>query len=83
MNQLVREWIFWVAVAGCAVAEIAIIISSIRSLSRADGRNAARETVWALLPAIALSWLLVATWGEVRRADRHDHMTMPMPASPG
>jgi hypothetical protein len=74
----VRESVFWIAAAACAVAEIAIILSSIRSVRRAGGKNAVRETIWAILPALALVWLLVATWGEVRRAGAHEQMTMPM-----
>ena len=78
MNQLSREWMFWTAAAVCALAEGAIILSSVRSLRRADGKRAARETMWAVLPAIALAWLLAATWTEVRRAGSHEGMTMPM-----
>jgi len=81
MNQFSREWVFWAAVAVCALAESAIILSSIRSLRQADGRSAVRETMWAVLPAIALAWLLTATWAEVRRGGAHEQMSMPMPAS--
>jgi heme/copper-type cytochrome/quinol oxidase subunit 2 len=83
MSQLSREWIFWSAVAACAVAEAAIIFSSIKSLRRAKGKNAVSETVWAVLPAIGLAWLLVATWCELARSGAHEHMSMPMqmPAS--
>lgn len=79
MNQQTREWIFWAAVAVCAIGEAAIIFSSVRSLRRGDANKALSETVWAILPAIALAWLLIATWSEVRRARGHEHMTMPMP----
>jgi heme/copper-type cytochrome/quinol oxidase subunit 2 len=84
MNQPTREWIFWAAVAICVAGEAAIIFSSVRSLRRGDAKKARKlfsETVWAILPAIALAWLLVATWSEVRRAGAHEHMTMPMPTA--
>lgn len=69
---------FWAAAAACAVAEAGIILSSVKSLSRTKGANAARETIWAVLPAIALAWLLFATWGQIARTVRHQQMTMPM-----
>lgn len=69
---------FWLAAAACAAAEAAIIVSSIRSLRRADGAKAAREAIWAVLPAIALAWLLAATWSEVKRGSAHEQMNMPM-----
>jgi hypothetical protein len=81
MNQLTREWMFWAAVALCAVAEAAIIVSSVKSLRRESRSRAVGETIWAVLPAVALVWLLLATWTEVRRAGAHEGMTMPMPAS--
>ena len=80
MNELFRESVFWIAAAACAAAEIAIILSSIRSV-RKTKRHALRETIWAILPALALAWILIATWGEVRRAGAHEQMTMPMPTS--
>ena len=81
MSQPIREWMFWVAVAACAVAEGAIILSSLRPLKRGGGKHAMMETLWAVLPAMGLVWLLVATWGEVKRSGAHDQMTMPMTAS--
>ena len=76
-----REWMFWIAVGACAIAEGAIMLSSFRSLRRGGGKHAVMETLWAVLPAIGLVWLLIATWGEVKRTRTHDHMTMPMTAS--
>src|SRR4051794_20069216 len=45
MNPLTREWMFWLAAAACALAEAAIIVSSIRTLSRANAAKAAREAM--------------------------------------
>jgi hypothetical protein len=84
MIQLSRETMFWAAAGACTIAEMAIILSSIRTLRRSDGSKAARETIWAVLPAIALAWLFAATLSEVRRSGMHEHnqeMTMPMPTS--
>lgn len=78
MTALSKEWMFWIAAGACAVAETAIILSSVKSLRRSDAKNAAREVVWAVLPAIALAWLLTTTWHEVKRSGAHEQMTMPM-----
>jgi len=78
MSQLSREWIFWAAVVACAVADAGIIFSSIGSLKRAKGKNAVTETMWAVLPAIGLVWLLAATWSELARSEAHGQMPMPM-----
>ena len=84
MTPLMRELLFWVSVATCAAAEAAILLSALRALP-AQKRKLAKfwEAVWALLPAIALAWVLAATWGEVRRAVNHGQMSMPMTASHG
>ncbi len=81
MNPLMREWMFWLAAAACALAEGAIIVSSIRSLDRTNIVKAAREAMWAVIPALALAWLLAATWTQVKRGSAHEHMNMPMQAS--
>ena len=72
---------FWLAAAACALAEAAIIVSSIRALNRSNAAKAAREAMWAIIPALALAWLLAATWAEVKRSTSHEHMNMPMPTS--
>ena len=61
--------IFWIAVACCAVAQIAILRSVVISPSRAanDGAPAspvrrAMEVAWAILPGIALALVMVWTW---------------------
>jgi len=94
MNQPLAETIFWIAVAACVIAEIAILRSTFafRSANKSElvpTASRASEVVWAFVPAIALSVVLVATWQ--RMEARHGHMmmdhsqmnhTMPMP-SPG
>jgi heme/copper-type cytochrome/quinol oxidase subunit 2 len=61
--------IFWIAVACCAVAQAAIVRSSLVSPAQApssnEGASAARralEVCWAVIPGIAIALLLVATW---------------------
>jgi hypothetical protein len=60
--------IFWLGVASCAVAQAAILRSVLR-MRRAQGASEGLprprflvEVAWAVLPAVALAMLLVATW---------------------
>ncbi len=60
--------IFWVGVVSCAIAQIAILRSVLRTRrARETGPRVpqprfAVEVAWAVVPAIALAMLLVATW---------------------
>lgn len=60
--------IFWVGVVSCAIAQIAILRSVLRTRrARETGPGVppprfAVEVAWAVVPAIALAFLLVATW---------------------
>ena len=81
MSALTREWLFWISAAACVIAEVAFIISCIRSLIRTHGGKALSEAIWAVIPALALAWLLAATWAQVQRGSAHEHMNMPMPTS--
>jgi heme/copper-type cytochrome/quinol oxidase subunit 2 len=72
---------FWLSVASCVVAQVAII----RATLRVSGASASDSTlqmphprrwleiVWVILPAIALAALLVVTWRDIDspRVDRH------------
>lgn len=73
MRPLVADAIFWVALACCIVAQVAILRSALaRHVRPADAPAALPrmrrgvETVWALLPAIALAGVLFLTWRAVR-----------------
>lgn len=77
MTLPVRELVFWAAAAACVLAEAAILISSFRALRGNSRKSAAREALWAVLPAIALSWILAATWSEMHRMSAHHRMDMP------
>ncbi len=70
--------VFWGAAALCAVAQIAILHSVFvgAPAARAAGRATATavehrvlETLWAVLPAIALALTLVLTWRAVDSPD--------------
>jgi heme/copper-type cytochrome/quinol oxidase subunit 2 len=94
MNQPLAEGIFWIAVLACVVAQIAILRSTYaaRKVERSalvPAASRAGEIVWAVVPVVALSVLLVATWQRIQARDAHmmmmmGHSGMPMPgmASP-
>jgi len=68
--------IFWVAVACCAIAQLAIIRSVIISPSQvADASDSAApasssrraiEIAWAVLPGVALVFVFFYTWRAMR-----------------
>ena len=66
---------FWVAAAICVVAQLALVRSGLRARPEITPGRAARlkEVAWALLPAILLGAVLVATWRTI---------SVPGPATP-
>jgi heme/copper-type cytochrome/quinol oxidase subunit 2 len=97
MNQPLAETIFWIAVVACAVAEVAILRSTFaaRRANRSDlvpASSRSGELAWAVIPALALCAVLVATWQRVEARESHmqmmDHsgmghpMQMPSPQPP-
>lgn len=63
--------VFALACVACAVAHIAIVASVLRSRSAAVAAGVPRprlriELLWALLPAVALAFVLTLTWPVVR-----------------
>jgi heme/copper-type cytochrome/quinol oxidase subunit 2 len=69
MSFRLADAIFWVAVACCSIAQLAIlrsvIISPARVAEPARSTSTARrlaEIAWAVLPGIALGVLFVFTW---------------------
>lgn len=71
--------VFAICALACLLGHAAILHSVIRSRSARVNAGVPRprllvEIVWALVPAIALAFLLTATWDRVR-----DHAT-PKPA---
>jgi len=58
MSLTLATVIFWVAVACCAVAQVAIVRSAL--LSPSTKRSI--DIVWSVLPGVGLAALLVFTW---------------------
>ena len=89
MRPAVADAIFWSAVVCCVVAQIAILRSALtRHRPPADAPSTlpplrrGMELVWALLPAIALTVVLLATWRAVQ-ARATDLPRDPIPAAEG
>ena len=79
MNLSLAEAIFWIAALACVAAQIALLRSSFKmkkdmrsELVPASPRPV--ELAWAILPALALSVLLVATWRQVAEREEHEQM---------
>jgi heme/copper-type cytochrome/quinol oxidase subunit 2 len=75
MNFSFANAIFWVAVACCTVAQIAIIRSAIVTRPSPSASsdehplpasNRLVEVSWAVLPGVALAFLFVKTWQAMR-----------------
>ncbi len=91
MNQPLAEAIFWIAALACIVAEFAILRSTyaarkVKKSVLVPEASRGGEIVWAIVPAVALSVLLVATWQKIQAREAHmrmDHSamqhSMPMP----
>lgn len=72
MPPALSEAIFWIAVACCVVAELFILRSALTMRVARTGAGAAdgtlprvrrpMEVLWAVVPAVALALVLVATW---------------------
>jgi hypothetical protein len=92
---MLAETIFWIAAAACLVAEIAILRSTFvaqrakrSELVPASSRSG--ELAWAVIPALALCAVLLATWQRIEARATHmqmmDHSgmdhSMQMPAVP-
>lgn len=67
MSIHLADAIFWVAVACCSVAQLAILHSVVISPARVATRESslgrrAGEVAWAVIPGIALAAVFIATW---------------------
>ena len=79
MNQPLAETIFWIAAIACVIAEIAILRSTfaarrIRKSELVPASSTAGELVWAVIPALALSAVLIATYRRIEGRDSHMQM---------
>jgi heme/copper-type cytochrome/quinol oxidase subunit 2 len=88
MNQPLAEALFWIAALACVVAEIAILRSTYeaRRVEKSDlvpSASRGGEITWAVIPAVMLAFLLVATWQRIEARETHmkmmDHSGMQMP----
>ena len=67
----VRGWVFVACVGACAIGHLAILLAVARrpaaNLEPGVPRpRRALEILWAILPAIALAFVVTATWERVR-----------------
>lgn len=75
MSFRLADAIFWTAVACCAIAQVAILRSVMKSPASArvgdsatpsSAPRRAMEIAWAVIPGVALAALLVFTWRAMR-----------------
>jgi heme/copper-type cytochrome/quinol oxidase subunit 2 len=79
MNQPLAETIFWIAAVAVVVAQVAILRSTFaaRRVNRSElvpASSQKGEVAWAILPVLALSALLIASWQRIEA--RKNHMQM-------
>jgi len=86
MFSSVFDAIFWIAVASCALAQVAIVRSVLRMRGSAAGTahgsspmlprtRPAIEIAWVVVPALALALVLARTWRTM-----HAPSLVPTPA---
>ncbi|MHB1311962.1 MAG: hypothetical protein ACYC3L_08080 [Gemmatimonadaceae bacterium] len=68
--------VFWIAAALVIIAQVMILRSTVRAL-RAPSAPAGRDIEWAyaVVPAIVLALVLVATWQAAQRREVQVHVT--------
>jgi len=79
MNQPVAETIFSIAAAACLVAEVVILRSTfvaqrVKRSELVPASSRSGELAWAVIPALALCGVLIATWQRIEA--RATHMQM-------
>lgn len=80
MSLRIADAIFWIAVACCVVAQLAIVRSVVVSPARAADREPASmsrrvgEIAWAILPGVALAVVFLFTWRAIQVA----HVAAPI-----
>ncbi|GAC1514880.1 MAG: hypothetical protein NVS1B4_03680 [Gemmatimonadaceae bacterium] len=83
MAAMLGDILFWLSVASCAIAQGAILYSlfSARSVIGVEGVRRGRpatELLWAVLPPLALAFILVLTY----RAMHSSRRGQPAPPAP-
>jgi heme/copper-type cytochrome/quinol oxidase subunit 2 len=83
MSSAFADAIFWIAVACCSIAQLAILRSAVVSPAQrssvaggaaTSGARRAAEIAWAVIPGIALAIVLLLTW----RAMHVVHISFPV-----
>ena len=80
MNPVLADAVFWIAVACCVVAQVAILRSVMAARRGAVSPPArqGREILWAVLPALALAATLLLTWRAMHPRTGSDHIVIPV-----
>lgn len=66
MPSRLADAVFWAAVVCCAIAQLLITRSTIRSTpDKPAAGTRSSELAWVMLPAVALVVLFVLTWREM------------------
>ena len=82
---MIATTIFWLAVVLCVIAHRYILRSAFAAGVATEHSHTlppikrAAEVVWVVLPAVALVFLLVATW---RAIDARRHLPLPAAIAP-
>lgn len=83
------ELLFWIAVACCLVAQVAITRSTLRAPARSaelrPGVPRPRrsiEVAWTVLPAVALALVLVMTWRAIHQPAATDRTPIVLERAP-
>lgn len=79
MNQPLAETIFWIAAVACVIAQVAILRSTFaaRYANKSElvpDSPRSSELAWAVIPALALSAVLIATWQKIEARQAHMQM---------
>jgi hypothetical protein len=85
MSIHLADAIFWVAVACCSIAQVAILHSVIISPARVATQKTSlarrsAEIAWAVLPGIALAFVFAATWRAIHAAPVAAAVASALPA---
>ena len=78
---MIAQTIFWVAVVLCVIAHRYILRSAFAAGAAVEHSHTlppirrAGEVVWVVLPAVALVFLLIATWRAIQT--RHSPVVTP------
>lgn len=69
--------VFWIATALVVIGQLMILRSTIRAMRGASSERARRGIEWsyAIVPVVALAFVLAATWGAAERHEARAQVT--------